>query len=121
MNCHAVIVMSLILLLQSCASNVKNSTNESTPKQVLDSTLPQELFGDAPAIPAGHGITPLEAHYPLRRSKKDPAKIVPTFQWRECVKRFIWCTKFEAKRLELDDKMEWFLANKFKLVRENGP
>lgn len=119
MKCLAVTTMFLTLLLVSCASDVKKSAKESLSNQVLDSTLPQEIFGDAPAVPPG--ITPIEAHYPLRRSKKDPSKIVPTIQWRECTKRFIWCRQWEPKRLELDDKMEWFLANKFKLVRESGP
>jgi hypothetical protein len=53
-----------------------------------------------------------EAFYPYRRSKKDPKIIVPTFQWRECVKRFIVCIKWENKRVEFHD-LEWFHANDF--------
>lgn len=60
-----------------------------------------------------------DAFYPLRRSKKDPSKILPTYQWKECVKKFVVCLKWETKRVELD--LEWFLDNKFGLSKRRKP
>jgi hypothetical protein len=68
----------------------------------------------APEIPFSRE----DAFYPLRGSKD--GKIVPSYQWRECVKKFIWCTKWETKRVDFID-LEWFLANGFGLSKRKKP
>lgn len=60
-----------------------------------------------------------DAFYPLRRNSE--GKIVPTYQWRQCAKRFIWCTRWETKLSNLEDYMEWFYANGFGLTKRKRP
>lgn len=59
-----------------------------------------------------------DAFYPLRRGFD--AKIVPTYQWRECTKRFIVCLKWETKRVDFND-LEWFYLNGFGLSKRKRP
>jgi hypothetical protein len=68
----------------------------------------------APEIPFNRE----DAFYPLRRNES--GQIVPTYQWRLCVKKFIWCTKWETKKVEFVD-LEWFMANGFGLSKRKRP
>jgi hypothetical protein len=69
---------------------------------------------EAPKIP----FDPQRAFYPLRRNKE--GKVIASYQWRECAKRFIWCTKWETKRIEFND-LEWFYLNGFGLTKRKAP
>lgn len=69
----------------------------------------------APEIPFSRE----DAFYPLRRNKD--GKVVPTYQWRECTKRFVWCTRWETKTVYLDSYMDWFHANSFGLSKRKKP
>jgi hypothetical protein len=108
----ALILNALILLsIQSCA-NVTSSP--SLLSQSLAKSSDSELVLIAPEIP----FNPEEAFFPLRVNKE--GLILPTYQWRECAKRFIWCTKWIEKRVEFKD-LSWFHAQGFGLSKRKGP
>jgi hypothetical protein len=74
-------------------------------------------IGEGPQIPFNRD----DAFFPLRRSKIDPSKIVPTYQTRVCAKKFLGiCTHREIKRAEFPD-LEWFYANGFGLSKRRKP
>lgn len=89
-------------------------SRSSQSQEPSDSEL-VHIQADAPEIPFSRE----DAFYPLRRNKD--GLFVPTYQWRECVKRFIWCTKWENRRVDLDSYMEWFGANGFGLSKRKRP
>ena len=68
----------------------------------------------APEIP----FSKEDAFYPLRRGLD--GKIVPTYQWRQCVKKFVFCLKWETKRVDFND-LEWFYSNGFGLSKRKRP
>lgn len=68
----------------------------------------------APEIPFANS----DAFYPLRRSKD--GTIHPSYQWRECVSKFVVCMKWETKKVEFRD-LEWFMANGFGLSKRKRP
>lgn len=55
-----------------------------------------------------------EAFFPLRY--RENGKILPSYQWRECVKRIIFCVKWEKKTVYFEN-LEWFEANGFGLTK----
>jgi hypothetical protein len=59
-----------------------------------------------------------EAFYQLRR--REDGKILPSYQWRECVKRFVVCIKWQPKTIYFED-LEWFLHNEFGLIKRPKP
>lgn len=114
MKCLSLTMNAAILLLIASCSSVTNSPSLSS--QNLAKSDGADLVLIAPEIP----FNKEDAFYPLRRSKDDPSKIIPTYQWRVCVKKFIWCQKWETKRVEFKD-LEWFLANGFGLSKRKRP
>ncbi len=105
-------IVVILLLAVSCGS-VTTSPNLSS-QNLAKSEDGSKIVLIAPDIP----INPEEAFFPLRRFKD--GTIGPTFQWSECVKRFIVCTKWKDKRVEFPD-LEWFLANGYGLSKLKKP
>jgi hypothetical protein len=58
-----------------------------------------------------------DAFYLLRR--REDGKILPSYQWRYCAKRFIVCTKWETKIVFFED-LEWHMANGFGLYKRKS-
>lgn len=97
----------IIALTQSCSSL------ESSPKVSSNTLLKTEtssLVHIAPDIPFNKD----EAFFPLRQNPE--GKIVPSYQWRECVKRFVVCFKWEKKLIYFED-LSWFYANEYGLTK----
>lgn len=59
-----------------------------------------------------------DAFYPFRRDPSD-GKIKPSYQYRECVKKILWCTKWATKTIFFSD-LEWFLANSMGVSKPNN-
>lgn len=97
-----------LFLIISCSSSTSSVKNLSQNK-ITESTDIQE-----PKIP----FHPQKAFYPLRMTQN--GDIVATYQWRDCVSRFIWCTKWETKKLEFKD-LSWFYLNGFGLKKRSEP
>jgi hypothetical protein len=100
-----------LLLIASCSSV---SYSPDLLSQKLTESDGSQLVHIAPETPFNRE----EAFYPLR--KREDGKILPSYQWDECKKRFIWCTKWEIKRVYFEDQ-EWFLANGFGLMKRPRP
>lgn len=66
----------------------------------------------APEFP----INVSDAFFPLRRDPVD-GKIYPSYQWQECMKRFVVCLSWEKKRVYIKD-LEWFYLNGYGLTRQ---
>ena len=100
----------IAVLIVSC-SNLESSPNPSSITPVNEET-PTQI--QEPKIPFSNQM----AFYQLRR--RADGKILPSYQWRECVKKFIICTKWEAKTVYFED-LEWFLHNEFGLIKRPKP
>jgi hypothetical protein len=61
-----------------------------------------EIIIIKPDIP----YSPEDAFFPLRKRPGDN-KILPSYQYKECVKRFIVCVSWETKTFYFED-LEWF-------------
>jgi hypothetical protein len=72
-------------------------------------------IGPAPEIPFSRE----DAFYPLRRRPSD-GKILPSYRWEECTKRFIVCTKWEERFVFFED-VSWFHAQDFGLIKRPRP
>lgn len=83
--------------------------------QNLVSDKDSNLVLIAPDIP----INVDDAFFPLKRDPSDD-KIYPSYQWRECAKRFIWCTEWKAKTVYFKD-LEWFLIKDMGLKMRTKP
>lgn len=59
-----------------------------------------------------------KAFLPLRRDSE--GKIIPSYQWRECKKSFIWCLEWKPKKVFFYD-LEWFLDNGWGLTKRRNP
>ncbi len=112
MKWHYLMVSVAILLLTVSCSSVTSSPSLSSQK--LASNADASLVLIAPEIPYSRE----DAFYPLRRGKD--GKILPSYQWRECVKKFVVCLKWETRRVEFVD-LEWFYANGFGLSKRRRP
>lgn len=66
-------------------------------------------IGNAPDIP----IDARKAFFPLRQ--REDGKILPSYQVRTCVKKFIVCTKWQLKTIWFED-ISWFLSNEYGLM-----
>jgi len=100
---------SLILLLIGCSLNQKHLPEKSsnpTPSQ-------SDIILEAPSIPFDRE----KAFYPLRRDEF--GVIRPSYQYRECVKRFVVCLKWETKKVFFTD-LEWFYSNGFGLSKRKS-
>jgi len=100
--------IEVILGLMISCSSLESSHN-------LSSSI-QEKTEDynAPEIPFNIN----EAFFPLR--KNSTGKIVPSYQWRECVKKFVVCLKWEKKTVYYDD-LNWFYLNDYGMVKRPRP
>jgi hypothetical protein len=58
---------------------------------------------------------PENAFFPLRRRPSD-GKIMPSYQFNECRKRFILCVKWEKVTVFFED-LEWFHQLNYGLVK----
>jgi hypothetical protein len=56
----------------------------------------------------------------LQLRKDSEGKIAPSYQWRECKKRFIWCLEWQTKRVFFYD-LEYFYANGWGLSKRRTP
>jgi hypothetical protein len=96
-------------LIVSC-SNLPSSPNPSSSTQPKTET--KNI--DSPQIPFSNQ----KAFYQLR--KRIDGKILPSYQWKVCVKRIIVCTKWEMKTVFYED-LTWFMANEFGLMKRPNP
>lgn len=55
-----------------------------------------------------------EAFFPLRY--REDGKILPSYTWRECKKRFVVCLSWENKIVYFEN-LEWFQANGFGITK----
>jgi len=69
------------------------------------------VIGEAPKIP----FNVEEAFFPLRKNPSTE-NIVPSYRWRECVKKFIICLKWKT-RTEYFEDLSWFAANSYGLTK----
>lgn len=99
--------VAIIALTQSC-SNLKSYHKASST--TLAKTEASSLVHVAPDIP----FNKEEAFFPLRENPE--GEIVPSYQWKECVKRFIICLKWKKKTIYFKD-LSWFYANEYGLSK----
>jgi hypothetical protein len=104
----SVLIFALTMSCSSLESSLKVSSN------TLAKTESSELVQIAPNIPFNTD----EAFFPLRQ--REDGKILASYQWRECTKRFVVCVKWEKKRVYFED-LSWFLSNGFGLTKQRKP
>ena len=106
------LMSALILgLTTSCCSL------ESSPKVssiTLAKTEQSSLVQIAPDIPFNKD----EAFFPLRL--RQDGKILPSYQWRQCTKRFVVCVKWEKRTVYFED-LSWFYSNEYGLTKQKKP
>jgi len=109
-NLKKKIVFALMWNLIVSCSNLPSSPNPSsnTQQKIEIKNL------DSPQIPFSNQ----KAFYQLR--KRSDGKILPSYQWRVCVKKIILCTKWEMKTVYYED-LSWFMANEFGLMKRPNP
>lgn len=115
MNLLKMMTILAILLLTGCASNSKISPSSSSQKLAENSEQLIVKIGDAPEIPFSRE----DAFFKLRRDPSDN-KIKPSYRWRECVKSFIVCLKWQPKTVYFND-LEWFHAQGMGLMKRPRP
>ena len=76
--------------------------------------LTTEITASAPNIP----IDVSKAFFPLRKNP-ETGNIVPSYQTRVCVKKFLIC-QWQKKTLYFED-LSWFEANNYGLKKEENP
>jgi hypothetical protein len=101
----------IIGLTQSC-SNLESSPKVSS--NTLVKTEDSKLIHIAPDIPFNKD----QAFFPLRLN--EDGKILPSYQWRVCAKKVIFCLKWE-KRIVYFDDLSWFHANEYGLSKQRKP
>jgi hypothetical protein len=111
--------ISLILLLMPSCSSLKLSPeiSQSILAKSESASLVQiesKINLSKPDVP----FNPDSAFFPLR--KDVDGLIYPSRQWRVCKKSFIWCLKWEVKKVYFKD-LEWFLANGYGLSKRRKP
>jgi hypothetical protein len=106
-------LMSVLILglIQSC-SNLESSPKVSS--NTLVKTEGSKVIHMAPDIPFNKD----QAFFPLRLN--EDGKILPSYQWRVCTKRIIFCLKWEKKTVYFDD-LSWFHANEYGLSKQRKP
>ena len=97
----------IMFWIQSCSS-LEHSQEVSS--STLAKTSNSELVQIAPDIP----INKDEAFFPLRR--REDGKILPSYFWKVCKRRVIFCLKWEEKKVFFED-LEWFLSNEYGLTK----
>lgn len=101
MKCLNLLTSVLIIgLIQSCSSL------ESSPSPSFIS--PEKI--EAPDIPFNRD----EAFFPLRY--REDGKILPSYTWKECTKRVVFCLNWKLKIIYFED-LSWFQANGFGLQK----
>ncbi len=105
-------VLSLLLILSSCAS-------DSSPKVSSNTLVKNEsvsLVHFAPDIP----FAPDQAFFPLER---DLSGVY--YSWNECEKRFVVCLKWKHKKVSFKfndtEAMKYFKAGDFGLTKRANP
>lgn len=98
------LILSLMTACSSLESSHKVLSNSQEKTEANDSL-------DSPQIP----FNVSEAFFPLRQ--RDDGKIFPSYQWKECKKRIIFCIKYEKKTIYYED-LSWFYANEFGLTKK---
>jgi hypothetical protein len=94
-------------LMMSCSSL------ESSPSLSSNTQEKSESYNQ-PEIPFNIN----EAFFPLR--KNESGEIVPSYQWKECTKKFIVCLRWEKKTVYYND-LNWFFLNDYGLVKRPKP
>ena len=105
-NLIDLVMLALITsLIQSC-SNLPSSQDPSscTPEKI------EIKNSQKPEIPFHSD----NAFYPLRKNPE--GKILPSYMWQECAKRFIVCLEWKYKVMYFED-LEWFYAGEFGLAK----
>ena len=100
-----------------CVSMISCSNLESSPKvssTTLAKTEQSSLVQIAPDIPFNKD----EAFFPLRL--RQDGKILPSYQWRQCTKRFVVCVKWEKRTVYFED-LSWFYSNEYGLTKQKKP
>ena len=78
----------------------------------------QENKDLGPIVPPEIPFDRQRAFFPLRVNP-ETGHTVPSYQWRVCVKQFIFCIKWEPKTAYFED-LEWFKLNGFGLSKETS-
>lgn len=113
MKWQGLIVLGVtLLLIQSCSTQ---PVSQDLSSLSLAKNTEANLVLIAPEIPFSRE----DAFYPLRRNKE--GRITPSYQWRKCTKKFIWCTQWTPYTLDLESSLEWFYANGFGLTKRKKP
>ena len=99
----------IIVLIVSCSSLPSSPSPSSITQQ--NEVIPQPI--QIPEIPFNRD----GAFFPLRH--KD-GKLVPSYQWKVCVKQVIVCLKWETKTVYFEN-LEWFYLNDFGLSKRRKP
>lgn len=106
------LMSALILSLIGSCSNLESSHKVSSI--TLEKTDSNKTVLVTPEIP----FNIEEAFFPLRLNKD--GKIVPSYQWNVCVKKFIVCLKWEKKTVYIED-LSWFKDHDFGLTKRKKP
>jgi hypothetical protein len=96
------LILSLIVSCSSLESSPKALYNTPEKDQIPDTFKEPKIPFDRQA-----------AFYSLRI--KD-GKILPSYSWQECKKKFVVCLKWETKIIYFED-LTWFYANDFGLSK----
>lgn len=100
-------MLVMILNLMKSCSNLPSSQDHSSCTQEKIEINSREK----PEIP----FTLDKAFLPLRYNKENN-KIVPSYSWDECMKRFVVCLKWQRKIHYFND-LEWFYVNEWGLTK----
>lgn len=109
-NLQSLLTSVLIIVLIASCSNLPSSPNPSSTIPQNEEIHPQIKIPEIPFNRDG-------AFFPLRY--KD-GKLVPSYQWKVCVKEIVVCLKWETKTVYFED-LEWFYLNDFGLTKRRRP
>lgn len=106
-------LMMIVLTLPLTACSL--GQGKSPQKSLLNPQEEVSSLAEMPDIPFSRD----DAFYPLRKNP-DTQNIVPSYSWRECSKRIIFCVRWSLKIIYFED-MTWFHANGFGLTKRQRP
>lgn len=114
MKCQNLKMIALIWSLTVSCSSLDSSPNLSSTSIAKSESSELVHISGEPKIPFARE----DAFYPLR--VRGDGEILPSYQWKECVKRFIVCTRWEKRTVFFED-LSWFKAAGFGLSKRDRP
>lgn len=99
----------ILSLIASCSSLQSSQDHSSCIQEKIEIQS-----GEKPNIP----FQPEKAFFPLRVNPE--GKIVPSYSWRECSKKFIVCLKWKRKTVYFEN-LDWFYNGEFGLMKRPSP